>query len=99
MTRVTVTLGRLVIVATACIVLIHGARAWGSAADRNRRAHEVAPREPYVYRLLADRDAAFESQRRIYMERFRKLEGQVRDREQDVALLRERLKVSTRVGP
>jgi hypothetical protein len=97
MTGAFVTVGRVVLVATACVLLIHGARAWGSAADRNRRAHEIAAREPGLYRQLADRDAILESQRRIYVERLRKLEAQVRDREHDVAVLRARLGVS--VGP
>jgi hypothetical protein len=98
-TRAMVTLGRAVVVATVCILLIQGARAWGSANDRNRRAHEIAAREPSLYRQLADRDALLESQRRIYMERFRKLEAQIRDREHDVAALRARLSVGIGVGP
>ena len=99
MTRASVIVGRVVVVATVCLLLLQGARAWGSAADRNRRAHEIAAREPDLYRQLADREAILESQRRIYMERFRKLEAQVRDREQDVAALRARLSVAIGVGP
>ena len=98
MTRAIVTLGRVIVVATVCVMLIQGARAWGSAADRNRRADEIAARESGLYRQLADRDAILESQRRIYMERLRKLEAQVRDREKDVAVLRARLGGVT-VGP
>ena len=99
MTRAIVTVGRIVVVATVCVLLIQGARAWGAAADRNRRAYEIAAREPDLYRQLADRDAILESQRRIYMERIRKLEAQIRDREQDVADLRARLSIATGVGP
>jgi hypothetical protein len=44
------------------------------------------------YQQLASRDAVFESPRRIYMERFRRLEAQLREREQDVAVLRARLR-------
>ena len=91
MTRAIMMLGRVVIMATVCVLLIQGARAWGSAADRNRRAHEIAAREPDLYRQLADRAAVLDSQRRIYMERLRKLEAQVRDREQDILALRARL--------
>jgi hypothetical protein len=91
MTRAIMMLGRVVIMATVCVLLIQGARAWGSAADRNRHAHEIAAREPDLYRQLADRDAVLDSQRRIYMERLRKLEAQVRDREQDILTLRARL--------
>lgn len=94
MTRVIVTLGRVALVATVCMMLIQGARAWGSAADRNRRAHEIAAREPDLYRQLAERDAVLESQRRMYMERVRKLEAQIRDRERDVRILRARLGAS-----
>jgi len=91
MTRANMTVGRVLIVATICVLLIQGARAWGSAADRNRRAHEIAAREPDLYRQLADKDGVLESQRRMYMERVRKLEAQVRDREQDLLALRARL--------
>ena len=70
MTRAVVTVVRVVVVATVCILLIQGARAWGSANDRNRRAHEI-----------------------------RKLEALVRDREQDVALLRARLGGAVGVSP
>jgi hypothetical protein len=99
MTRAMVTVARVVVVATVCILLIQGARAWGSANDRNRRAHEIAAREPALYRQLAARDAVLESQRRIYMERLRRLEAQIRDREHDVAALRARLSVVIGVGP
>jgi hypothetical protein len=99
MTRAVVTVVRVVVVASVCILLIQGARAWGSANDRNRRAHEIAAREPDLYRQLAARDAILESQRRVYMERFRKLEALVRDREQDVAVLRARLGVAIGVSP
>lgn len=99
MTRAIVTVGRVVVVATVCVLLIQGARASGSANDRNRRAHEIAAREPDLYRQLAARDAVLESQRRIYMERLRKLEALVRDREQDVATLRARLSIAIGVGP
>jgi uncharacterized protein YceH (UPF0502 family) len=91
MTRANMTVGRALIVAIICVLLIQGARAWGSAADRNRRAHEIAAREPDLYRQLADKDGVLESQRRMYMERVRKLEAQVRDREQDLLALRARL--------
>ena len=99
MTRAIVTAGRVVVVVTVFMLLIQGARAWGSAADRNRRAHEIAAREPSLYRQLADRDAILESQRRIYMERFRKLEALVREREQDVAALRARLSTAFELRP
>jgi hypothetical protein len=73
------------------LTLVGGARAWSAAAQGHRRVQESEVRQSYLYRQLADRDAVFESQRRIYMERFRRLEAEVREREQDVAVLRARL--------
>ncbi len=89
--RAVVTLAVVVVLATVGVLFVQGARAWGFAADRQRRAQEIVARESYLYRELANRDAVLESQRRIYMERFRRLEAQLRQREQDVAVLRERL--------
>ena len=86
--RAIVTLAVVVVVVTVGILLlVQGAR----AADGQRRAKESVARESYLYRQLANRDAVLESQRRIYMERFRGLEAQLRGREQDVAVLSERL--------
>ena len=89
--RPVVALALTVILATVCILFVQGARAWGFAADRHRRAQEIAAREPYLYQQLSDSDAVLESQRRIYMERFRRREVQLRQRDQDVAALQERL--------
>jgi hypothetical protein len=86
-----VTLVMMVLLATVGVLFVEGARAWGFAADRQRRAQESVARESYLYRELANRDAVLESQRRIYMERFRGLEAQLREREQDVVVLREHL--------
>lgn len=99
MRRAIRTVARVVVLATVCLLLIQGARAWGSAADRDRRAHEIAAREIDLYRQIAERDAILDSQRRLYMERIRGLEAQLRDREQDVADLRARLGVAMSVGP
>jgi len=76
---------------TVTLILLGGARAWSVAADNHRRAQESEVRQSHLYRQLADKDAVFESQRRIYMERFRRLEAQVRERERDIAVLRARL--------
>lgn len=73
------------------LTLLGGARAWSVAADGYRRVQESEARQSHLYRQLADKDAVLESQRRIYMERFRRLEAQVRDREQVLAVLRVRL--------
>ena len=88
--RAVVTLVLVVMVATLGVLFVQGARAaWGFAADRHRRAQESVARESHLYQQLANRDAVLESQRRVYMERFRGLEAQLRQREQDVAVLRE----------
>jgi hypothetical protein len=73
------------------LTLLGGARACSVAADGHRRAQESGAYQSNLYQQLADKDAVLESQRRIYMERFRRLEAQVREREQDVAILRARL--------
>jgi hypothetical protein len=86
--RAVVTLAVVVVVATLGVA---SARAWGFAADRQRRVQESVIREVHLYRELANRDAVLESQRRIYMERFRRLETQLRERDRDVFVLRERL--------
>jgi len=73
------------------LTLVGGAQAWSVAAQGHRRFQESEVRQSHLYRQLADRDAVLESQRRMYMERVRRLEAQVREREQDVAMLRARL--------
>ena len=88
----TVRVAWVVVVAAIVVVLsVEGARAWGFAADRQRRAQEIVARESSLYRQLANRDAVFESQRRLYIDRFRALEVRLRQREQDIAVLSERL--------
>jgi len=76
---------------TVTLIFLGAARAWSVAAEGHRRVQESEAHRSYLYRQLADKDAVLESQRRIYMERFRRLEAQVREREQDVAVLRARL--------
>lgn len=71
------------------LTFLGGARAW--TADGHRRAQESAARQSLLYQQLANKDAVLESQRRIYIERVRRLEAQVREREQEVAVLRARL--------
>jgi hypothetical protein len=75
----------------ATLTLAGGARAWSVATDGHRRAHQSEARQAYLHRQLANKDAVLESQRRIYMERFRRLEAQIRERERDIAVLRARL--------
>ena len=77
--------------AMVTLTFVGAARAWSVATQGHLRLRESEVRQSDLYRQLADRDAVFESQRRIYMERFRRLEAQVRQREQDVAALRARL--------
>jgi hypothetical protein len=86
--RALVTLAVVFILAS---VFAQAAWAWGLAADRHRRAQERVARESYLYQQLSNRDAILESQRRVYMERFRRLEARLWERERDLAALRERL--------
>jgi hypothetical protein len=59
------------------------------AADRVRRA-EVEAREGHLYRQLSNRDAILESQRRIYLERIRRLEAELRGKDQAMSVSRPR---------
>ena len=75
----------------ACLLLVLG---WVSVersvvADRTRRA-EVEAREGHLYRLLSNRDAILDSQRRIYLERIRRLETQLWGKDQEISALRGR---------
>jgi uncharacterized protein HemX len=89
--RAVVTLAVVVMVAGVALLFVQGARAWGFTVDRLRRAEEIMARESSLYRQLANQDGVIESQRRIYIERFRKLEAQLQQRDEHVAVLRERL--------
>jgi hypothetical protein len=89
--RALVTLAVVFILAGVGVLFTQAAWAWGLAADRHRRAQESVARESYLYQQLSSRDAVLESQRRIYMERFRRLEAQLRERERDLAALRGKL--------
>jgi hypothetical protein len=73
------------------LTLLGGARACGVAADGHRRAQESEVHQSNLYQQLADKEAVLESQRRIYVERVRRLEAQVRRAERDIAALRARL--------
>jgi hypothetical protein len=84
--------------ASLLVLFLEGARARSSAAERHRRAQQLEAREPALYRQLAERDAVLESQRRIYMERFRRLEAQIRLNDAEIATLRRRLTIGT-TGP
>ena len=88
--RAFVTLAVVFILASVGALFTQAAWARG-AADRHRRAQDSVARESYLYQQLSNRDAVLESQRRIYMERFRRLEAQLRERERDLAALRARL--------
>lgn len=75
----------------ATLTLAGGARAWTVAAQNHRRLQEGEARQSQLYQQIANREAVLESQRRMYIERVRRLEAQVRGREQDIAVLRARL--------
>jgi hypothetical protein len=73
------------------LTLAGGARAWTVAAQNHRRFQEGEIRQSQLYQQLANREAVLESQRRRYIEQVRRLEAEVRGREQDIAVLRTRL--------
>jgi hypothetical protein len=73
--------------ASLLVLLLWGAVERSAAAERLRRAASDA-REVHLSRQIADRTAVLESQRRIYVERFRKLEVQIRQKDQEIARLR-----------
>ena len=85
-----------ILLASLGIIFVQGAWAW--TTDR-WRTQATAARESSLYAQLANRDGVLESQRRIYMERFRRLEEQLRERDQDVAVLRSRLRPITDLDP
>ena len=77
--------------ASVLVFFVWGVGGLGFASDRVRRAGETDTREGHLYRRIAERDAVLESQRRIYMERFRKLETELRQKEQELITMRARL--------
>ena len=64
------------------------------AADGVRRA-ETQAREEHLSRQLSNRDAILESQRRIYLERIRRLEAALSGKDQELSALRTRAVRST----
>jgi hypothetical protein len=76
------------VAAVVLVLLIWGiGRSW--ATNSVHRA-EVEAREVHLYQQLSNRDGVLESQRRIYIERIRKLEAQIRQKEQEISALRTR---------
>jgi hypothetical protein len=73
--------------ASLLILLAWGAVGGSFAADRVRRA-EIEAREGHLYQRLANGEAILESQRKIYMERFRRLEARIRQKEEEINVLR-----------
>lgn len=73
--------------ASLLIVSVWGAVGRSFAADRFRRA-EIETREAHLYRRVANAEAVLESQRRIYLERFQRLEAQIREKDEEIDALR-----------
>jgi hypothetical protein len=59
------------------------------AADRVRRA-EIETREVHLRQRIANGEAVLESQRLIYLERFRRLEVRIRQKDEEIDALRTR---------
>lgn len=93
--RTLVTVGLAIMVASPLILFVGGAGGRGVAVDHLRRTQEIEAREEHLYQQLAERDAVLETQRRIYMERFRSLEAQIQQKDQEIAALRARLATIT----
>lgn len=87
---------RLALVVASVLILFSG---WASGSNvataRVRRAQEIETREERLYRRLADKDGVLESQRRIYVQRLRGLEDQIRRKDQEITDLRNRLATTT----
>lgn len=81
--------GRALLGAGLLLLLVWASVERSVAADRVRRA-EVEAREGHLYRQLSNRDAILESQRRIYLERIRRLEAQLWGKDQEISALRAR---------
>ncbi len=90
-----VALALALMVASLPVLFIGGAGRPGFAADRLGRAQEIETRQAHLYRQLVESDAVLESQRQIYVERFRRLEAQIRRSDQEIAALRARLTTIT----
>jgi hypothetical protein len=82
-------------VASVLVLLVAGVRARSFATDRQRRAQEIEAREVDVYRQLTNSEAVRESQRRIYIERVRKLEARIQEKEREIVALRARMVTMT----
>ncbi len=89
--RLPVGLGIALVMAILLFLFVESARARSADAERHRRAQEIEAREPELYRQLADQAGVRESERQIHIERFRRLETQVRQQGQDIAELGARL--------
>ena len=79
--------GRALLVAGLLLFLVWASIERSVAAEGVRRA-EVEARELHLYRQLSNRDAILESQRRVYLERIRRLEAQLWGKDQEISALR-----------
>ena len=75
--------------ASLLILLAWGVVGGNSAADRVRRS-EIEAREAHLYQRLANGEAVLESQRQIYIERLRRLEVLIFQKDEEINSLRNR---------
>ena len=84
--------GRRIVVAFVAagllIIILHDLQEAGFAADRLKRIQELEAREVHLYEQLAQKDAQRESQRRIYIDRLRKSETELREHALEMMTLR-----------
>jgi hypothetical protein len=73
------------------LLLAESARAREFAHEGHRRAQESEAREAALTRQLTNQAGVLESQRQIYMRRFRGFEALVRQKDRDILRLRARL--------
>lgn len=80
--------------ASLLVLLAWGAVGGSSAADRVRRA-EIEARELHLYQRLANGEALLESQRQIYIERLRRLEALIFQKDEEISSLRDRARAAS----
>jgi hypothetical protein len=80
------------------LLIAEGARARGFATERRLRVQEIEASHAELYRQLANQAGVLESQRQIYMQRFRGFEALVRQKDGDIFVLRARLAALPRPG-
>lgn len=80
----------LVFTGVSLLILLGWGALGRSVAAGHVRRTEIETRELHLYQRLANGEAILESQRQVYMERFRKLEALIRQKDEEINTLRTR---------